>query len=128
MPSRSAARAVRNSSSSIAFATRSSIPARKTGNSCAASTQPWGAGGRDRRSSANLSSSYGVIWAPLFAGVPSRRGTPLGSSLECFPQLSEATRDAARNRPGRELEGLPDRLVALVAREEAVEDLLAVLG
>src|SRR5437763_776198 len=40
-------------------------------------------------------------------------------------QLPEAPGDAARDRAGRELEGVADRAVALVAGEEAVEDLPA---
>src|SRR5205814_8750943 len=37
----------------------------------------------------------------------------------------EAARDAARDRPGRQLERVADRPVALVAAEEALEDLPA---
>src|SRR5205085_11254872 len=55
-----------------------------------------------------------------------RRGKPRLSSLECVLQLDEAARDPAGDRPGGELERVADRLVALVAREEAVEDLAAV--
>src|SRR3954467_4518850 len=42
-------------------------------------------------------------------------------------QPGEAARDAAGDRPGREVERGGDRLVALIAREEPVEDLAAVL-
>ena len=50
------------------------------------------------------------------------------SSLELRAQLTEAARDPARDRPGREIEGLADRPVALVAGEKAVEDLAAAAG
>src|SRR6185312_1908028 len=52
----------------------------------------------------------------------------LGSSLEELTQPAEAPGDAARDRSGREIEGLADGAVALVAGEEAVEDLPAVPG
>jgi hypothetical protein len=41
---------------------------------------------------------------------------------------SKATGNPARDRAGRQIERLPDRAVALVAGEEAVENVLAVLG
>src|SRR6185503_12260483 len=47
------------------------------------------------------------------------------SSLEDFAKFCETARDAAGDRAGRDLEDLADRLVALVAGEKAVEDLLA---
>src|SRR6185503_14852777 len=46
------------------------------------------------------------------------------SSLEDFAKFCETARDAAGDRAGRDLEDLADRLVALVAGEKAVEDLL----
>src|SRR5262249_53554860 len=45
--------------------------------------------------------------------------------FHCRPQLFQTPRDAAGDRPGRQLQRLADRAVALVAGEEAVEDLLA---
>src|SRR5207249_2881234 len=68
--------------------------------------------------------------SPRFAPRRSRSSTtrrprPSGSSLQLGPQLPEAARDAARDRPGRQLERVADRPVALVAAEEALEDLPA---
>src|SRR5919198_1093909 len=57
----------------------------------------------------------------------SRRPIALASSLEQLAKASQAPGDAAGDRPRREIEGLADGLVALVAREEAVKDLAAVL-
>src|SRR5436305_781579 len=67
--------------------------------------------------------------APLCAprSSPTRRCRGGGSSLEFYAQLSEAARDAACDRSLRDVERSADRRVALVAREEAVEDLRAVL-
>ena len=48
------------------------------------------------------------------------------SSLEFLAQFAEAPRDPARDRPGGQIESFADDAVALVAREEAVEDLAAV--
>jgi len=50
------------------------------------------------------------------------------SSLEVLAQLCKAPRDAAGDRPGGQAEGLADRVVALVPREEPVKDVAAVLG
>src|SRR5205809_1559742 len=47
------------------------------------------------------------------------------SSRELLAELAEAARDAARDRPGGQVERLADRPVALVPCEEAVEDLAA---
>jgi len=47
------------------------------------------------------------------------------SSLEYLAEFCEAARDPAGDRAGGDLERFADRLIALVAREEAVEDLLA---
>src|SRR6185295_1383509 len=60
--------------------------------------------------------------------LPTRRVGVRISSLEDFPQLPETAGDAAGDRPGRDVERIPDRLIALVTREEAVEDLLTMLG
>src|SRR5919106_2612301 len=49
------------------------------------------------------------------------------SSLEGLTEFSQAPGDAARDRAGGDVERPTDRLVALVLREEAVEDLPAVL-
>src|SRR5262249_12312362 len=57
----------------------------------------------------------------------SRPAWGLISSLETLTELAEAARDPARDRPGRDPELLADRPVALVAAEEAVEHLLALL-
>src|SRR4051794_5837425 len=65
------------------------------------------------------SSSYGIS----FTG----RSAPRRSSLELRPHPRQAARDARGDRARRQGERLADRPVALVAREEAVEDLLAVL-
>ena len=50
------------------------------------------------------------------------------SRFEPLPEPVEAARDPARDRAGREPELLADRPVALVAAEEAVEHLVALLG
>src|SRR5579859_7828801 len=47
---------------------------------------------------------------------------------ELGAQLCQAAADPARDRPHRELQRGSDLLIALAAREEAVEDLLTVLG
>ena len=46
-------------------------------------------------------------------------------AFQLVAEASETARDAARDRPGRDVELVRDRLVALVAGEEAVEDVLA---
>src|SRR5262249_47290872 len=58
----------------------------------------------------------------------SRRRRDGFSSFVGVAELDEAARDPARDRAGRQLERIADRAVALVACEEAVEDLPAVLG
>src|SRR6266513_76867 len=63
-----------------------------------------------------------------YAHLPTRLSWDRFSSLEFFAQLDEATRNAAGDRSGGQLERLPDRPVSLVACKEAVEDLAAVLG
>src|SRR5690349_24324890 len=55
------------------------------------------------------------------------RGRISSLTLEYISKLVEAAREAAGDRPGREAQRVPDSAVALVAGEEAVEDLLAVL-
>ena len=62
--------------------------------------------------------SYALITSPALR---------TGFRADFFPQLDETPGDAARDRPGGKLERLADRPVALVACEEAVEDLAAVL-
>src|SRR6185503_6794282 len=134
--SRSASTAARNSASRCARSAISSISRLACGSSCAALTHPSGAGGSILSSSAKRSSSYwwcvviviGVLQS-FSASVLSliRRLEPLFSSLELSPEFPQAARDPARDRPGRNVEGLADHPVALVAAEEPVQDLGAVL-
>src|SRR5205823_14965038 len=63
-----------------------------------------------------------------YAHLPTRLCWDGFSSLELFAQLDETARDAAGDRAGGQLERLADRAIGLVAREEAVEDLAAVLA
>src|SRR6266566_340947 len=63
-----------------------------------------------------------------YAHLPTRLCRDRFSSLELLAQLDEAAGNAAGDRAGGQFEGLADRAVRLVPREEAVEDLLAVLG
>src|SRR4051794_22508786 len=57
-----------------------------------------------------------------------RRTRGSRSSLQLDFQFSEAAGDPARDRAGREREGVADHLVALVPAEKAVEDLPAGLA
>src|SRR5438105_12393491 len=63
-----------------------------------------------------------------YAHLPTRLSWDRFSSLEFFAQLDEATGNTAGDRAGGQLERFADRPVGLVAREETVEDLPAVLG
>src|SRR2546429_1255348 len=65
-----------------------------------------------------MESSRSSIYGRLKAGL---------SSLELPAQLRKAPRDSAGDRAGGQLERVPDRSIALVPREEPVEDLRAVL-
>src|SRR4051812_19812440 len=95
---------------------------RAAGSSFAASTQPAGAGGRAAISLPRSSCSYAVIESPDF--WTDRR---VGFFQKGF-QLVQTARDPARDRPRGKVERLADRAVALVASEEAVEDVAAVAG
>src|SRR5439155_24952338 len=55
-----------------------------------------------------------------------RRGDARFSSLERRAELRQTAGDPARDRPRRQVERVADRLVALVSREEAIEDVAAV--
>ena len=90
------------------------------GSSWAADTHPTGAGGRAPMRRASCSMSYVV-----HSNHPS---TGRGSAAGIFHrglQLLETARNPARDRARGQVERLTDRLVALVAGEEPVEDLLA---
>ena len=63
-----------------------------------------------------------------YVSLVARRLRAAASSLERVAQPAEAAGDPARDRPLRQVELRRDRPVALVASEEAVEHLLAVLG
>ena len=109
----------RKARSASARATISSNVRRALGSSCAARTQPVGSGPQEAEEHAEpLFVVEAVIYTPDPSGA-------LVSSLELRSQSSEAARDSARDRAGRDLELVRDRLVALVAGEEAVEDVLA---
>src|SRR5260221_7975352 len=98
-----------------------SSPPLAAGSSCAAPTPPPGAGGRPAISLPRVSWSYALIESPvLWTGG---RGRFFQQGL----QLVETARDSARDRARGELERFADRAVALVLREEAVEDLAAVV-
>src|SRR3954463_10865736 len=58
--------------------------------------------------------------------LPTRLSSELVSSLELVFQLDQTAGNTACNRPGGQLQRLADRAVALVPREEAVENLAAV--
>src|SRR5262245_26457215 len=97
-----------------------SSSARANGSSCAAMTQASGAGGSAEMSSATRTSSY---WS-LSLMSSGRIGHRI-SSLQLLAELLQAAGDAARDRARGEVERVPDLPVALVLREEAVEDLAA---
>src|SRR6478672_7141175 len=63
-----------------------------------------------------------------YVHLPTRLCGDRFSSLELLTQLDEAAGNAARDRARGQFEGLADRAIGLVASEEAVEDLPAVLG
>src|SRR6266496_2938499 len=63
-----------------------------------------------------------------YAHLPTRPCGDRFSSLELVAKLDQAAGDAAGDRAGGQLEGLADRPIGLVTREEAVENLAAGLG
>src|SRR6266850_1728709 len=63
-----------------------------------------------------------------YVHLPTRLCGDRFSSLELLTQLDEAPGNAARDRAGGQFERLAARPIGLVAGEEAVEDLPAVLG
>src|SRR5437870_2268112 len=63
-----------------------------------------------------------------YAHLPTRLSWDRFSSLEFLAQLDKAARNTAGDRARGQLERLADRSIGLVAGEEAVEDLAAVLG
>ena len=94
-------------------------PARRAGrgSSCAASTQPAGAGGRTpiRRASSSMGSLL-VIESPVHRTVGE------AGIFHDELQFLETAGDAACDRAGGQVERGADRLVALVAGEESIED------
>src|SRR6188472_4016450 len=120
--SRSATRPSRKALSASARATIVSSSRRARGNSCAACTQSAGAGGSIPMSRESRSMSYAFITSPALRTARGRRFFPV------VPQFRQAAGDSARDRAGGKLECVADRPIALVPREEAVEDFLAVLG
>src|SRR5256885_6180193 len=63
-----------------------------------------------------------------YVHLPTRLCRDRFSSLELLAQLDEAAGYSAGDRAGRQFERLADRAIGLVAGEEAVEDLPAILG
>src|SRR5262245_66065298 len=63
-----------------------------------------------------------------YAHLPTRPSWDRFSSLERVSKLDQTAGDPARDRSGGQLERFSDRAIGLVAGEEAVEDLAAVLG
>ena len=96
--SRSAISVARKAASASARSTRSSRTARRRGSSAAASTQPCGAGRRQPSNCRAAPHSMGS------RSSTSRRAGAVVSSLELAAELHEAARDAARDRPGGQLE------------------------
>src|SRR5207245_10292874 len=80
---------------------------------------------REAQASAFRAAGRAVPRSRRFRSSSSRRRSAVVSSLELPPHLDEAARDAARDRAGRQVENLADRPVALVAGEEAVEEIRA---
>src|SRR5581483_10692811 len=78
------------------------------------------------RAEARAGARPAVRSSPRRSLHPSRRGGLRLSSQERLAEVLEAARDAARDRSGRDRKRRADGAVALVTREEAVEDLLAV--
>src|SRR6266403_5134749 len=62
-----------------------------------------------------------------YAHLPTRLCRDRFSSLELLAQLDEAAGNAAGDRAGGQFEGFADCPIRLVAREEAVENLPAVV-
>src|SRR2546426_4770007 len=111
-------RARRNSASASARSTIPSSSRRARGSSRAARVQAAGAGGSIPIRRESRSMSYPLITSPALRTRDRAR-----FFHERVAKLVEAAGDAARDRPGRQLERLADRAVALVAGEEAVQDL-----
>ena len=115
--SRSETRRARNSASCSARATRPS--SRRGGAAAPAPPRPSPPG-----PAAELRAGAPVLplarW--LLIESPVYRTVVRAGIFQLGLQLVQAARDAARDRAGRQVEGIADRPVALVAREESIED------